>query len=445
MGIEAFTTTTLPLLYNLGVGAYTALLRLAAPFHPKAARWVAGRADWEVRLRAALAATDTRAPLVWLHAASLGEFEQGRPVLEALRAAHGPRLRLLVTFFSPSGYDIRHSWPGADVVAYLPADSAANAAAFLDTVRPALAIFVKYEFWHHYLHGLRAGAVPTFLIAAAFRPEQVFFKPWGGFFRALLPCFTHIFTQNEASGRLLTERAGLPPAQVSVAGDPRYDRVLATAAERRRLPLVEAFRGAPTAPVLVVGSAWPADLRALRPALDLPVAAGLRLIVAPHEVGAASLQATEAALAGLPVLRYSAAMQAGSTADFSTYRVLLIDNIGLLSALYGYATVAYVGGAFGAGLHNVLEAAVFGAPVLFGPRITRFPEAAALVAAGGGRSVDSAEALASQLTDWLTDAPARQVAGAAAAAFVAQQAGATALILRGIEPWLPPAWRSSAA
>ncbi len=432
-------------LYDLGVGAYTTLLRLAAPFHPKAAHWVAGRAGWQERLRAALAATDARVPLVWLHAASLGEFEQGRPVLEALRAAHGPGLRLLVTFFSPSGYEIRHSWPGADVVAYLPTDSAANAAAFLDTVRPTLAIFVKYEFWHHYLHGLRAQSVPTFLIAAAFRPEQIFFKPWGGFFRALLPCFTHIFTQNEASARLLTERAGMPPAQVSVAGDPRYDRVLATAAERRRLPLVETFRGAPAAPVLVVGSAWPADLRALRPALDLPAAAGLQLIVAPHEVDAAALQATEAALAGLAVLRYSAAMQADSSADFSTYRVLLIDNIGLLSTLYGYATVAYVGGAFGAGLHNVLEAAVFGAPVLFGPRITRFPEAAALIAAGGGRSVGSPDELALQLTAWLTDEPARQMAGTAAAAFVARQAGATALILRSIESWLPPALRPPAA
>lgn len=426
-------------LYNLGLWIYRQLIWLVAPLQPKAAHWVRGRRQWTVRLRAALA--NNPDPVLWMHCASLGEFEQGRPVLESLRRRHGERLRLLLTFFSPSGYDVRQSWPGVDWVFYLPLDSAYAAPKFLDIVRPATAIFVKYEFWHYYLHTLHERRIPTFLIAAALRPEQVFFRPWGGFFRRMLHTFTRIFPQNEATAERLR---GIGYTSVTVAGDPRFDRVRGTAVENRRLSLVNAFVSTGEF-VLVVGSAWPQDLAALGPALRRH-AATLKVIVAPHEIGPGDIAAVEAAVAGLLSIRYSEATAAATaTPDeravtpelLAACRVLIIDNVGMLSALYAYATVAYVGGAFGRGLHNVLEAAVFGAPVLFGPRIGRFPEAAALIEAGGAVSVATPAALEAQLTAWLTDDKARLTAGAAAAAYVYTNAGATARIMAGIEPWLP--------
>ena len=415
------------------------LIWLAAPLNPKAANWIRGRRQWSVRLRAALAHNPD--PVLWMHCASLGEFEQGRPILEALRRRHGARLRILLTFFSSSGYDVRHNWPGADWVFFLPLDSAGNAAQFLDIVRPAAVIFVKYEFWHHYLRAVRQRDIPSFLIAAALRPDQVFFRPWGGFFRQMLHSFTRIFPQNDATAELLR---GIGYQNVTVAGDPRFDRVRGTAVENRRLSLVDAFVNSGEL-VLVVGSAWPEDLAALQPALRRHAAA-LKVIVAPHEVGADDVAAIEAAFDGLLSIRYSQAVAAATaTPDeravtpelLGACRVLIIDNIGMLSALYAYATVAYVGGAFGRGLHNVLEAAVFGAPVLFGPHIGRFPEATALIKTGGAVSVATPEALDAQLTAWLTHDKTRLAAGAAAAAYVYTNAGATARILAGMAPWLP--------
>ncbi|MBC7449810.1 MAG: 3-deoxy-D-manno-octulosonic acid transferase [Hymenobacteraceae bacterium] len=427
-------------LYNLAVQLYATLIWLLAPLRPKAAHWVRGRRQWDVRLKAALARNPD--PVLWMHCASLGEFEQGRPVLENLRQRHGERLRILLTFFSPSGYDVRQNWTGADWVFYLPLDSASNAARFIDIVRPVAAIFVKYEFWHYYLRMLQRHEVPTFLIAAALRPDQIFFRPWGGFFRRMLHSFTRIFSQNDATAELLR---GIGYPNVTVAGDPRFDRVRGTAVENRRLSLVNAFVSTGE-PVLVVGSAWPQDLAALAPTLRRH-AATLKVIVAPHEISPADIAAVEGAFTGMLSIRYSQATAAAiSTPDeravtpelLSACRVLIIDNVGMLSALYGYATVAYVGGAFGKGLHNVLEAAVFGAPVLFGPRIGRFPEATALVKAGGAVSVATPDALDAQLTTWLTTDKTRLAAGAAAAAYVYSNAGATARILTGIAPWLPP-------
>lgn len=429
-------------LYNLGVALYGLVIWLLAPVRPKAAQWIRGRRQWVPRLRAALARNPD--PVLWMHCASLGEFEQGRPVLEALRKRHGERLRLLLTFFSPSGYSVRHNWPGADWVFYLPLDSPVSATRFIDIVQPTAAVFVKYEFWHYYLETLRRREVPTFLIAAALRPDQAFFRLWGGLFRRMLHSFTHIFPQNDATADLLRS---IGYDRVTVAGDPRFDRVRGTAVENRRLSLVDAFVSTGE-PVLVVGSAWEQDMAALAPALHRH-AAVLKVIVAPHEVDEAHVAAVERALPpDVLTIRYSRATAAATaTPDeravtpelLAACRVLVIDNVGMLSALYGYATVAYVGGAFGKGLHNVLEAAVFGAPVLFGPRIGRFPEAAALIKAGGAASVASAEALDTQLTEWLTVGPARLAAGAAAAAYVYTNAGATARILAGMAPWLPAA------
>ena len=404
-------------LYSFGLALYALLLRLVAPFVPKAAAWVAGRRGLLPRIERALAA-DT-APRLWVHCASLGEFEQGRPLIEGLRRQY-PDHKIVLTFFSPSGYEVRKNWPGADYVFYLPLDTADHARRLVAAVRPRLAVFVKYEFWYYYLRELRQQEVPAVVVAAIFRPGQLFFRPWGGFFRQLLGQLSHIFTQNEESAALLR---GIGLTRVSVTGDTRFDAVAATAsAPPRPLPLVEAFV-ADGAPVLVAGSTWPEDLPALAPLLRKH-ARTLRAIVAPHEVAEAHLQEVEAALPGLTV-RYSQA----TPATVAAARLLLIDNVGLLSQLYRFGRFAYVGGAFGAGLHNTLEAAAFGLPVFFGPRYERFREAVGLVELGCAFSVASAQQLESAFDKFYYHDDARLRVQDVRLNYVHQHAGATNLIL----------------
>ena len=404
-------------LYSLGLSLYALLLRLAARFNPKAAAWVAGREGLLPRIEQTLAG-DT-APRLWVHCASLGEFEQGRPLIEGLRRQY-PSHKIVLTFFSPSGYEVRKNWPGADYVFYLPLDTADNARAFVSLVQPKLAIFVKYEFWYYFLSELRQQGVPAVVVAAIFRPTQVFFKPWGGFFREILGQLSHIFTQNEASAQLLR---GLGLSRVSVAGDTRFDTVAATAlAPARPLPLAEAFV-ADGAPVLVAGSTWPEDLPALAPLLRKHARA-MRFIVAPHEVSESHLQEIEAALPGLTV-RYSRA----SPATVAEARLLLIDNVGMLSQLYRFGRFAYIGGAFGAGLHNTLEAAAFGLPVFFGPRYARFQEAVELVQLGCAFPVQSAQQLESAFDRLYYNEEARLKVQDMSLDYVHTHAGATDRIL----------------
>jgi len=408
-------------LYSLGLALYALLLRLVAPFNPKAAAWVAGREGLLLRMEQALAGDG--APRLWVHCASLGEFEQGRPLIEGLRRQY-PGYKVVLTFFSPSGYEVRKSWPGAEYVFYLPLDTADHARAFVRLVQPRLAIFVKYEFWYYYLRELRKQGVPAVVVAAIFRPSQVFFRPWGGFFREILAQLSHIFTQNEASADLLR---GLGLRQVSVAGDTRFDTVAATAlAPARPLPLAEAFV-ADGAPALVAGSIWPEDLPALAPLLRKH-ARTMRFIVAPHEVSEAHLQEIEAALPGLTV-RYSQA----TPATVAEARLLLIDNVGMLSQLYRFGRFAYIGGAFGAGLHNTLEAAAFGLPVFFGPRYERFQEAVELVALGCAFPADSARQLEAAFDRLYYNEEARLKVQDMSLDYVHTHAGATGRILRQLK------------
>ena len=406
------------ILYSLGLSLYALLLRLVAPFVPKAATWVAGREGLLPRIGQALA-TDSN-PRIWVHCASLGEFEQGRPLIEGLRRQY-PGHKIVLTFFSPSGYEVRKGWPGADYVFYLPLDSATHAHEFVRFVQPKLAIFVKYEFWYYYLRELREQGIPAVVVAAIFRPNQVFFRPWGGFFRTILGQLSHIFTQNEASAELL-RGIGLP--HVSVAGDTRFDTVAATAlAPARPLPLAEAFV-ADGAPTLVAGSIWPEDLPALAPLLRKHARA-MRFIVAPHEVSEAHLQEIEAALPGLTV-RYSRA----TPLTVADARLLLIDNVGMLSQLYRFGRFAYIGGAFGAGLHNTLEAAAFGLPVFFGPRYERFQEAVELVELGCAFSVASARQLEAAFDRLYYNEEPRLKVQDTSLDYVHTHAGATNRILR---------------
>ncbi|CAN5910605.1 glycosyltransferase N-terminal domain-containing protein [soil metagenome] len=409
-------------LYNLSVRSYQALVHLAAPFHRKAAKWVAGREGLLEKMAREMAGQ--QGPVVWFHCASLGEFEQGRPLMEALRAEY-LRHTLVLTFFSPSGYEIRKNYGGAHHVFYLPPDSADNARRFLDLVQPELAVFVKYEFWYHYLKELRQRHIPAISVSAIFRPEQLFFKPYGGFYRGMLRLLTHLFTQNQASADLLRQ-AGID--QVSVAGDTRFDRVLQSAAQAKAIPLAAAFQG--TDQVMVIGSSWPQDMEVLLPFIRHHHP-DLRFIIAPHEIHEADIRALSQKLEGLAV-RFSQASE-GTVSD---YRVLLIDNIGLLSSLYAYATYAYIGGAFGKGLHNTLEAAVFGVPLFFGPAYLKFQEAVDLVALHCAFPVQSLPELETKFRLISTSTDELPRIRQQAKEYIAGQAGATDTIMEACRQWL---------
>ncbi len=367
-------------LYRTATGAYHLGIRAAARLgHPRATKWVAGR---EMNVRPAIEALHaTGRPVAWLHAASLGEFEQGRPVLTALRQAR-PDLAFVVTFFSPSGYERCRDTGLAEVVAYLPPDTPQAARTWMALLRPRFAVFVKYEFWHYHLAALHTAGVPTFLIAGSFRSGQPFFQPYGAFWRSMLGRFTHLMVQTEGD-RTLLKNIGVH--RVTVTGDPRIDRTLALAAA----PFTDARLTAFTAghPTLIAGSVWEPDVRLLAGAWpSLPPE--WRLVLAPHQL-------QEKALARWQTL-FTAERYSGPEGES---RVLILDTIGILSRAYRYARLAYVGGAFGSGLHNTLEPMSYGLPVLFGPKHAKFPEAREAMARGGAFSVGSAGELTARLTD----------------------------------------------
>lgn len=358
---------------------YKAAVTLAARVggNRKAGLWLEGRKNIWPGLTAAMEGDQ---PVVWVHAASLGEFEQGRPVLEAIRAQY-PGHRILLTFFSPSGYEVRKDYPGADYVCYLPLDTPRNAQRFLDIVQPQLAIFIKYEFWYHFLTTLKARNIPVLLVSGIFRQEQVFFKSYGSLFRRLLEGMDHLFVQDESSLSLL-HSIGI--RQASMAGDTRFDRVWALRANPVRYPNVRRFLH--TDNVVVAGSTWEEDEKLLAEWWYEGGRQGRQLILAPHEITETHLKQIETLFPD--AVRYSVCGQ--STRD----AVLLIDNVGMLSALYNYGRVAYVGGGFGkAGIHNILEPAAYGKPVIIGPVYHQFHEAKMLVARKGALVVDNADEL----------------------------------------------------
>lgn len=423
-------------LYTLLIHGYGLAIRLAAVFNSKARLWVQGRRNWESLLQAKLTAGS--GPIIWMHCASLGEFEQGRPILEALRQQH-PGYRLLLSFFSPSGYEVRKNYAGADIICYLPLDTPRNARKFCALVQPTAVVFIKYEFWLNHLQELTQRQIPHVLVAAIFRPDQAFFKSWGGLFRKALRGYSHVFVQEAQSLQLLTQ-VGL--TTVSRAGDPRFDRVSAIAAQAAVLPIAEAFAGAERR-VLVAGSAWPADEALLFPALASYLQHDWKLLIAPHELGESHLSSIEQLLvanglnASRAVVRYSQATPESAAAA----RVLIIDNIGMLSALYRYGQLAYIGGGFGRSIHNTLEAAVYGIPVIFGPKHQKFNEALGLLACGGGLAVDSAAALKAALDRLLTQPQELALAGALAGAYVRENLGATDEVMN----WLGQALKRHSA
>ena len=422
------------LLYNAGIRLYGAAARLASMSSGKVARMLRGQAETISRIRSFRATMAPDGFDVWFHAASLGEFEQGRPLIDILLARR-PGIRILLSFFSPSGYEVRCNFHPQVAVVYLPFDLPANVDAFLDAAAPRMAIFVKYEIWANYLSALRRREIPVYIISAIFRPGQIYFRPWGGFFRNILKNFTHLYVQDERSRALLAD-AGV--TDVTVAGDTRFDRVTAIRRACREVPEVELFKaaGAPGSITLVVGSSWERDEEVYIPWLESHPE--VRAVVAPHEFDAHRLEVLRSQLGNdrtMLLSEFSKIFEQDrdeAAAIAANLRYLIIDCFGLLSSLYRFADIAYVGGGFGTGIHNINEAAVYGIPVVFGPRHQKFNEAAGLIECGGAFAVDSAASLADVMTRLVADVGARQAAGRAADAYISSHIGATPLIMKDI-------------
>lgn len=422
------------LLYNAGIRLYGAAARLASMSSDKVTRMLRGQAETIGRIRSFRAAMAPDGFDVWFHAASLGEFEQGRPLIDILLAQR-PGIRILLSFFSPSGYEVRCNFHQQVAVVYLPFDLPANVDAFLDAAAPRMAVFVKYEIWANYLSALRRREIPVYIISAIFRPGQIYFRPWGGFFRDILKNFTHLYVQDERSRALL---AGVGITNVTVAGDTRFDRVTAIRKACRELPEIELFKaaGAPDSVTLVVGSSWERDEEVYIPWLQAHPQ--VRAIVAPHEFDERRLDVLRAQLGkdSTMLLSEFRAVFDRNREEAATVaarlRYLIVDCFGLLSSLYRFADIAYVGGGFGTGIHNINEAAVYGIPVVFGPRHQKFNEAAGLIECGGAYSVDSAQSLASVFDHLVSDTDARKASGRAADTYIRAHIGATPLIMKDI-------------
>ena len=400
------------LLYNCGVRLMDAGIRCAAPFNSKARLWKDGRR----RLFDKLKALGSHR-VAWFHAASLGEFEQGRPVIEAFRKAR-PEYKILVTFFSPSGYEIRKNYSGADCICYLPTDTPKNVRRFMQIVHPEIAVFIKYEFWYNYLTAMQKAGTRLYLISAIFRKEQIFFKPYGGLFRRALEAFTHLFVQDENSKQLLHE-IGIDA--VSIAGDTRFDRVFTIASNAKNLPEIERF--AQNMPVFIAGSTWPPDEELLLTLIERYPS--VKFIIAPHEIHASRIEKLRTAI-HRPSLRYT---ELTPESDLAHAEVLFIDTIGLLSSVYRYGTWGYIGGGFGAGIHNPLEAATFGLPLAFGPRYEAFKEAKELIAAGGAKSISTADELIQWFDPLFQNPEATQRTGDICRQYVIKHKGATQQII----------------
>ena len=400
-------------LYNVGIRCYGIGIRLFSLFNEKAGLWVSGRKNWRKLLAEKLGhGHDT---CIWIHAASLGEFEQGRPLIEALRKIY-PKKKFILTFFSPSGYEVRKAYDQVDLVTYMPLDTKANARDFLDLIRPEMALFIKYEFWFNHLAELKKRKVRTLLVSGRMHAGQGFFKPWGGLFREGLKSYDHFFLQDETSAQLL---GSIGFMNKTVTGDTRYDRVMAIREENKQLSDIEQFINGKT--TVVLGSSWPKEEELMLEFMKKNERLDFKLIIAPHEIQEARM--TE--LLG----QYEKAAVRLSTWKGEEAQVLIIDSIGILAQVYKYGDVALIGGGFGAGIHSVLEPAVWGAPVLFGPRYEKFKEAIGLIAAGGAFPVTGQEDFDRKMTELLQNQEFRNKAGEKAFAFCNAKTGATAAIM----------------
>lgn len=403
------------LVYNILLRIYQLLISLVAPFNKKASLWIEGRRNYFNVLQSTM--YKNTAPIIWFHSASLGEFEQSRPLIEEIKKQY-PQYNILLTFFSPSGYEIRKNYELADYVMYLPLDTAYNARKFIRVTNPKMAFFAKYEFWYHYVSELHKKNIPIISFSAIFRKDQIFFKPYGGLYRKLLKKYSKIFVQNNESISLLKS---INISQSEIAGDTRFDRVAAICKNAKKFPTIEIFKGSKH--LLVVGSSWEKDINVL---IDLINAPGndIKVIIAPHEIDQSTITSIEKKLTK-KYIRYSNLNEESAP----LYNVLIIDNIGMLSALYQYADYAYVGGAFGKGLHNILEPATFGLPIFFGPKYEKFQEAKDLVNLGSAFSIKNTQELMVKFNEVYSNERTREKIIKNTKNYVAQNTGATKKIL----------------
>lgn len=400
-------------MYDIAIALYAFTVRMASLFNKKAQKMLAGQKKTFSVLAENI---DPQARYIWFHAASLGEFEQGRPLIEKIREEK-PEYKILLTFFSPSGYEVRKDYAGADVICYLPFDFRSNAQKFLDLAKPEIAVFIKYEFWMNYLNQLRKRNIPTYIISAIFRPTQIFFRWYGYRYRDVLNNFNWFFVQDENSSALLKQ---FQYNNITVSGDTRFDRVYKIYKQGKNLPLVEKFanKTAEKQHILIAGSTWDKDEEILIPFFNQHPE--IRLIIAPHEINESRIAQFKNRIKR-PCTRYSEADEK----EIEKTDCLIIDCIGLLSSVYRYGEIAYIGGGFGAGIHNVLEAAVYGIPVLFGPCYGKFREAKELIAVRGAFSVSGENDFSVQMNHLLIYTELIREAGKKTGSYVTNNLGAT--------------------
>lgn len=403
--------------YDFAIHLYSLGVKIASLRHEKARKIIDGQAVTMQRLKKELS---PEGGYIWIHAASLGEFEQGRPLIEMIRRNH-PDAKILLTFFSPSGYEVRHNFPLVDAVVYLPFDTKKNVRQFLDTVKPRMAIFVKYEFWGNYLNELKLRGIPTYIISAIFRKSQPFFKPWGGEFRKMLTYFTHIYVQDEGSRELLAE---IGIKNVTVAGDTRFDRVTDIMESCVEIPQAAALTRDASL-TIVAGSTWPPDESYLLPCFNAHP--GMKLIIAPHEVNEERIAAIESQL-NRPSCRLSTA----TPEEAAKCDCIIVDCYGKLSSAYRYGNIAYIGGGFGVGIHNLNEAAVYDIPVIFGPHYHKFKEARDLIKCKGGFSFSNKEEFDAIIEPIVNDKKLREQYGKNAGNYIKENLGATRIIYADI-------------
>lgn len=401
------------LLYNLGIRLYYLLALTISPFNKKASLWIKGRKNVFRYLEENI---DHKAPKAWFHVSSLGEFEQGRPIIEAFKKKH-PNHQIILTFFSPSGYEIRKNYSEASYICYLPLDTPRNAKRFIKLTKPEFVIFIKYDYWFHFLKQAHLSGARLFLASGIFRKKQAFFKSYGKWYKQILTWFEHFFVQNEQSKALLST---LGIDKCTVAGDTRFDRVVQIAEQGKNIDIAKEFsKGKPT---IVCGSTWPADENML--AQYAAYNKSIKIILAPHEINKTHIDSIASGL-NVPYALFSEA----DNKNLDEAQVLIIDNIGMLSSIYKYGQIAYIGGGFGAGIHNTLEAAVYGVPVLFGPNYQKFKEAIELIQCKGGLSFSTYEELQTALDNLVGNAQALSAASNASKNYVSSMTGATTTII----------------
>lgn len=404
------------MIYNLAIYLYLLGVKIAALFSDKPAKMVKGHREVFDLLRNKI---DRKARYIWFHAASLGEFEQGRPLIERIRKEY-PQYKILQTFFSPSGYEVRKNYDGADIVCYLPFDTPRNVRKFIALAQPSMAFFIKYEFWQNYLNELAKLHIPVYSVSSIFRPKQIFFRWYGKDYRKVLNTFAHLFVQNEESKKLL---ASIGVMDTTVVGDTRFDRVLDICAAAKQLPLVQSFKG--DALTLVAGSSWGPDEEIFIQYFNAHPE--MKLIIAPHVVSDTHLKEITSKLTR-PFIRYTQATEE----NVRQTDCLIIDCYGLLSSIYRYGEISYIGGGFGVGIHNVLEAAVYGIPVIFGPNNKKFREAQHLLTQKGGFEINTYAEFEQLMDRFLKDEAHLKQAGQAAGSYVKNNSGALDKIMRNV-------------